>query len=137
MIVAGAALLAYGGFTTTKKENVIDIGQPKVEAEVQERHSVPAGAFVGLAGRRSGCPGAGFEEEMTGGSARTTGVAFHAVERVSVQFMKHDKCDQKKLTIRERGGAIFGDRRFGRVFIYHSGAEACQAARGFRGMLDV
>ena len=41
MIVAGAALLAYGGFTTTKKENVIDLGPLKVEAEVQERHSIP------------------------------------------------------------------------------------------------
>jgi len=41
MVVAGAALLAYGGFTTTKKENVIDLGPLKVEAEVQERHSVP------------------------------------------------------------------------------------------------
>jgi hypothetical protein len=41
MIVAGAALLAYGGFTTTKRENVIDVGPLKVQAEVKERHSVP------------------------------------------------------------------------------------------------
>ena len=41
MIVTGGALLAYGGFTTTKQENVIDIGPLKVQAEVQERHSVP------------------------------------------------------------------------------------------------
>lgn len=41
MIVAGAALLAYGGFTTTKRENVIDVGPIKVQAEVQERHRVP------------------------------------------------------------------------------------------------
>jgi hypothetical protein len=41
MIVAGAALLAYGGFTTTKRENVIDLGPLKVQAEVKERHSVP------------------------------------------------------------------------------------------------
>ncbi len=38
---------------------------------------------------------------MTGGSATPTGVAFHAVERVSVQFMKHDKCDPKKLSPKE------------------------------------
>jgi hypothetical protein len=37
--------------------------------------------------------------------------------------------------IRELGGAIFGDRRFGRVFIYHNGAESYYAARGFRGSL--
>lgn len=39
--------------------------------------------------------------------------------------------------VRERGGAIFGDWRYGRVFIYHNGAESYYAARGFRGMLRV
>ena len=39
--------------------------------------------------------------------------------------------------VRERGGAIFGDFRFGRVFVYHNGAESYYAARGFRGMLRV
>lgn len=34
--------------------------------------------------------------------------------------------------VRELGGAIFGDFRFGRVFIYHNGAESYYAARGFR-----
>ncbi len=34
--------------------------------------------------------------------------------------------------VRELGGAIFGDRRFGRVFIYHNGADSYYAARGFR-----
>jgi hypothetical protein len=41
MIVAGAALLAYGGFTTTKRENIIEAGPLKVQADVQERHTVP------------------------------------------------------------------------------------------------
>jgi hypothetical protein len=39
--------------------------------------------------------------------------------------------------IRKLGGAIFGDWRFGRVFIYHNGAESYYGARGFRGMLKV
>ncbi len=39
--------------------------------------------------------------------------------------------------IRELGGAIFGDRRFGRVFIYHNGAESYYSGRGFRGCLQV
>ncbi|WP_373521824.1 DUF4256 domain-containing protein [Aquiflexum sp.] len=39
--------------------------------------------------------------------------------------------------IRKLGGAIFGDWRFGRVFIYHNGAESYYGARGFRGMLRV
>ena len=37
--------------------------------------------------------------------------------------------------IRELGGAIFGDYRYGQVFIYHNGAESYYAARGFRGLL--
>ena len=39
--------------------------------------------------------------------------------------------------IRERGGAIFGDRRYGQVFTYHNGADSYYAARGFRGALRV
>ncbi|NGM61291.1 DUF4256 domain-containing protein [Sphingobacterium sp. SGG-5] len=39
--------------------------------------------------------------------------------------------------VRELGGAIFGDRRFGRVFIYHNGAESYYGVRGFRGSLRV
>ena len=39
--------------------------------------------------------------------------------------------------IRKLGGAIFGDYRFGTVFIYHNGAESYYGARGFRGMLKV
>lgn len=39
--------------------------------------------------------------------------------------------------IREKGGAIFGDWRYGHVFIYHNGAESYYAARGFRGILTV
>jgi hypothetical protein len=38
---------------------------------------------------------------------------------------------------RKLGGAIFGDRRFDRVFIYHNGADSYYAARGFRGLLRV
>lgn len=39
--------------------------------------------------------------------------------------------------IRSLGGALFGDNRFGTVFIYHNGAESYYAARGFRGFLKV
>lgn len=39
--------------------------------------------------------------------------------------------------IRALGGAIFGDWRFGRVFVYHNGAESYYGARGFRGSLRV
>jgi len=40
-------------------------------------------------------------------------------------------------SIRKLGGAIFGDRRFGTVWVYHNGAESYYAARGFRCALRV
>ncbi len=39
--------------------------------------------------------------------------------------------------MRELGGALFGDWRYGRVFFYHNGAESYYGARGFRGALKV
>jgi hypothetical protein len=39
--------------------------------------------------------------------------------------------------IRKLGGALFCDRRYNTVFVYHNGAESYYAARGFRGSLRV
>ncbi len=39
--------------------------------------------------------------------------------------------------VRALGGALFCDRRYGKVFVYHNGAESYYAARGFRGSLLV
>ncbi len=39
--------------------------------------------------------------------------------------------------IRNRGGALFCDRRYNHVFVYHNGAESYYAARGFRGLLKL
>ncbi|HMS34175.1 MAG TPA: DUF4256 domain-containing protein [Ignavibacteria bacterium] len=39
--------------------------------------------------------------------------------------------------IRKLGGAVFCDRRYDTVFVYHNGAESYYAARGFRGWLKV
>jgi hypothetical protein len=39
--------------------------------------------------------------------------------------------------MRKLGGALFGDRRFGRVFFYHNGAESYYSGRGFRSSLRV
>lgn len=39
--------------------------------------------------------------------------------------------------IRKHGGAVFCDRRYNTVFLYHNGAESYYAARGFRGSLRV
>ena len=44
---------------------------------------------------------------------------------------------QTPAAMRKLGGALFGDRRFGRVFVYHNGAQSYYSARGFRCSLRV
>jgi hypothetical protein len=44
---------------------------------------------------------------------------------------------QTPADIRERGGAIFADRRYGHVFVFHNSAPSFYASRGFRGRLRV
>lgn len=44
---------------------------------------------------------------------------------------------QTPADIRKLGGALFCDRRYGHVFLYHNGADSYYAARGFRGILRV
>ena len=39
--------------------------------------------------------------------------------------------------VRSLGGALFCDRRYGKVFVYHNGAQSYYAARGFRGSVQV
>jgi hypothetical protein len=39
--------------------------------------------------------------------------------------------------VRKLGGALFCDFRYGKVFVYHNGAESYYAARGFRASLRV
>jgi hypothetical protein len=65
-------------------------------------------------------------------------------EEQYVELQKLGEFDTKRSSwlktpadIRKLGGAIFGDRRFGRVFIYHNGAESYYSGRGFRGWLKV
>ncbi|MGC9471949.1 MAG: DUF4256 domain-containing protein [Bacteroidales bacterium] len=60
------------------------------------------------------------------------------------ELQKHGKFDTKSSSwiktpseIRTRGGALFCDRRYDHVFVYHNGAESYYAARGFRGVLRV
>ncbi|MBW7845292.1 MAG: DUF4256 domain-containing protein [Bacteroidia bacterium] len=65
-------------------------------------------------------------------------------EEQYIQLQAIEKFDTKTSSwlatpsnVRKLGGAIFGDFRFGRVFIYHNGAESYYAARGFRGFIKI
>ncbi len=65
-------------------------------------------------------------------------------EQLYRDLQKLGKFDQKTsswiqtpLAIRSLGGALFCDRRYETVFVYHNGAESYYAARGFRALLRV
>ena len=62
---------------------------------------------------------------------------YHQLQQTGNYDLKTSSWLLTPTPIRKLGGAIFGDRRFGRVFIYHNGAESYYAARGFRGSLKV
>lgn len=62
---------------------------------------------------------------------------YRALQKLENFDMKTSSWVQTPSDIRELGGALFCDCRFGHVFVYHNGAESYYAARGFRGSLRV
>jgi hypothetical protein len=62
---------------------------------------------------------------------------YHELQKLGEFDMKTTSWLKTPADIRKLGGAIFGDRRFGRVFIYHNGAQSYYSARGFRARLRV
>ena len=62
---------------------------------------------------------------------------YRALQKLGNFDMKTSSWVKTPSNIRELGGALFCDRRYGTVFLYHNGAESYYAARGFRGSLRV
>ena len=59
-------------------------------------------------------------------------------KRIAAEFdLKTSSWILTPTTIRKLGGALFCDRRYETVFVYHNGAESYYAARGFRGLLRI
>lgn len=91
-----------------------------------------------LASRKKFKPAASAVELATAwGAALLTEEEYRTLQRLG-------PCDTKTSSwlltppgIRKLGGAIFGDHRYGTVFVYHNGAESYYAARGFRCVLKV
>lgn len=87
------------------------------------------------------------KENKPGGSARgmasemgieiLTGEQYRQLQLLGPFDTKTSSWLLTPVPIRKAGGAIFGDWRYGEVFVYHNGAESYYAARGFRGMLLV
>ena len=62
---------------------------------------------------------------------------YHALQELGTFDTKTSSWIKTPANVRELGGALFGDKRYGRTFIYHNGAESYYTARGFRGLLTV
>ena len=66
-----------------------------------------------------------------------TEAQYRELQRLGEFDTKTSSWVQTPAEIRELGGALFCDRRYDHVFVYHNGAESYYAARGFRGLLRV
>lgn len=62
---------------------------------------------------------------------------YRALQELGEFDLKTSSWLQTPPEVRRLGGALFGDRRYGRVFIYHNGARSYFGARGFRASLSV
>lgn len=103
------------------------------------------------AGRRSLCFDdralAARKEHKPKGSAQETASAmgiellteeqYRALQALGEFDLKTSSWIATPADVRALGGALFCDRRYGKVFVYHNGAESYYAARGFRGSLVV
>lgn len=66
-----------------------------------------------------------------------TQAQYRALQKLGSFDAKTSSWLQTPADIRKLGGALFGDFRYGHVFVYHNGAQSYYSARGFRGCLRV
>jgi Protein of unknown function (DUF4256) len=93
------------------------------EARTTRKEAAPAQSALEMA------------EQM--GISLLTEAEYRALQALGEFDLKTSSWVQTPPDVRAKGGALFCDRRYGRVFLYHNGAQSYYAARGFRGMLRV
>lgn len=92
-------------------------------AHASRKEYKPSGSAMGMAG------------EM--GIEILTPELYHRLQQTGAYDTKTSSWLLTPPDIREKGGALFGDFRFGHVFVYHNGAESYYGVRGFRGILRI
>lgn len=91
-----------------------------------------------LASRKENKPkGSALEMAASMGVSLMTEDQYRALQALGEFDMKTSSWVATPPEVRALGGALFCDRRFGKVFVYHNGAESYYAARGFRATLAV
>ena len=103
------------------------------------------------AGRRSGCydgearesrkenrpDNSAVEMATSMGIELLTEEQYRALQTLGEFDLKTSSWIKTPPDVRALGGSLFCDRRYGKVFVYHNGAQSYYAARGFRGSLRV
>lgn len=128
-------------------------GEPDVVGEATERGELVFCdcAAESPAGRRSTCYDAEARASRKEHRPETSAVEMAAA--MGVELLTEDEYRQLQTLgafdaktsswirtpadVRALGGALFADRRYGRVFVYHNGAQSYYASRGFRGVRRV
>ncbi|MBP7777384.1 MAG: DUF4256 domain-containing protein [Acidobacteria bacterium] len=91
-----------------------------------------------LASRKENKPrGSAMEVATSLGIELLTEAQYRALQTLGEFDLKTSSWVNTPPEVRKLGGALFCDRRFGLVFVYHNGAESYYAARGFRGSISV
>ena len=93
------------------------------EALDSRKENKPANSAVAMAGSM--------------GITLLTEAEYRALQALGAFDLKTSSWISTPASIRALGGALFGDRRYDTVFVYHNGASSYYAARGFRGVLRV
>ncbi len=92
----------------------------------------------GLASRKDHQPeGSAVEMASVMGIEMLTEDQYRALQKLGCFDAKTSSWVKTPPAIRKLGGALFCDRRYDHVFVYHNGAQSYYAARGFRGALEV
>ena len=71
------------------------------------------------------------------GAELLTEAQYRALQELGEFDLKTSSWIATPAEVRALGGALFCDRRYGRVFTYHNGAQSYYAARGFRCLVRV
>jgi len=134
------AMEASGGepdvIAVDKKTGVVTFADCSTESPSGRRSLCFDGAA--LDARKEAKPsGSAMQMAADMGVTVMTEAEYRALQELGAFDTKTSSWVQTPQAIRKLGGALFCDRRYDTVFVYHNGAQSYYAARGFRGVLRV